>query len=186
MAQATTTIAAVAIFIFNSRLILNVLFLIASSSHEAIDRAIVLLRSQLLLLALELQVLVMVLLLSDRAFLRHIIILVNDRVLVCRENVWGLVVCGKLVLEVAHLMVHRGWEHVGRIIRMCFIRILLWRCVNCILHSLLLLLLDALKIGLELFRYLVDPHIYVLEVLGAFVLRRSNWTLILNGYSARF
>ena len=71
--------------IFDSCFILNVLFLVASAHHETIDRAVMMLS----LLALQLQVilLVMILLISDGAFFRDVIVLIYNRVLVSWEYV---------------------------------------------------------------------------------------------------
>ena len=99
---------------------------------------------------------------SNRALLRYIVILINNRVLVRRQHV--RIVVGRTTRLIRHpiseiilLVIHGCWKDVRRIVGMCLFRILLHRRVHC--TCFLVLLVNALQVRLELVWYrLVDAH----------------------------
>ena len=116
------------------------------------------------MLVLLLLNLLLLLLVSDRALLCDIVVLVNDGILIRLKHVVIVQIVGaasstgrlfnasqgQLSLdEIAHLMVKCGREDVWSVIGMRFFCLLLQRSVNCGI-CLLLLLFDSLKIGAEL------------------------------------
>ena len=65
---------------------------------------------------------------------------------------------------------------MGSIVSLCLLRILLGTSIV-FQPGFIILLLNTVQIGSELFWYLMDAHVDVFEVLGAFILRRPDRTL---------
>lgn len=99
---------------------------------------------------------------GNRTLLRHIVILINNCVLVRRQHVRNVVgrttwLFRHLISEIVLLVIHGCWQDVWRVVGMCLFRVLLHRRVQC--ARFLVMLVNALQIRLELVWYrLVDAH----------------------------